>query len=56
MMLLLKVDYDVKDHVKLSVLKKLRSAGLGVCYQALFLFLYSVYSVVLIFFDVFDDS
>jgi len=55
MMLLLKVDCDVEGHVKLWIWKKLKSAGSRVRLQALFFFLYSVYSVVLIFFDVFDD-
>jgi len=55
MRLLLKVDCDVEDHVKLWIWKKLKSAGSGVHRQALFFFLYSVYSVGLLFFDVFDD-
>ena len=55
MTMLLIIHVVVKNGSKLMDLEKLRLTGLRAGLQALFFFLYSVYSVVLVFFDVFDD-
>ena len=52
--MLLKVDCDVKSVVKVRPHEKFKTAGVRVCHTWLSSSVYSVYSVILLFFDDFD--